>query len=927
MASGRTMNGEWEIDVRLGCPNGSPLSTPQMIDAVSTTDANVNPGNAARLAVDLDESTRVKLCSRFDRRFDAMATVVDDPEATAARWWNLLGIASNPRTIAASILGASDSDSVANPDCIDFDRMIDASIRIAATAGPLVDRIIAAAAIEPRGRRGVRIDGGVNGGVDDQTVGDSDVVDEPIGDAVWRRMASDSIGVDLTDEINQLHRSIETLDAIPRIGAAVRRFYGRQLLLAGVTEIAHDVAPTMTAKHLSVAADASVSAAVHSCYRRLAALHTPPIRPDGGDATMVVIATGELGAGEMSYDSAFDLFFVLDWIDERNYYHRRFFQSWVADVVTVLSGDPSRNDSPIAVDLRVGPKHEVGANISGLFETIRIFESAGRLAERLTMITARPVAGNFDLGRDLIERLTPWIYRAHLRQSESDEASLMAAQLGDVQTETISEVNSVTHTAGGMVPTRQTIRLLQRVYGDAWPVVRVGPTNTAIETLRSVEAFSSDAAAQFARNLSRLWRLRNRRWLVTQVSLPKPSATGDANRQSLAAALGLMPRRRRSDAADRDSVANAAVERFDTLLRQTLRSNQSLIRQTLGDSGSAFGRWSPEVEMVLDPHPDRERSLKILQRYVPDAPEAAFEAIGTLTTESVRFLSSHRCRHRFGTIVVDLLDAVSTTQKPIETLRHLVAITDSIGAKASLWELMARNRATLELMVRLADRSPSMVEILCRHPGMIDELIDSLMLDRLPSWPRLDAQSRELCRSIDPIEPPSESWGILPTLIGFQNAALLSIGVRSLVLNDGRPVESAEAVTAAVGNVWMSIVCRLAEHHAERLGTLMGDPTEMIRVGRRSTASEASPILLRYSDGQTERRIGGSRKTVEHDRWVDALIDHVKRDLDSIDRLSVAFARQHPVPDLAAMAIDDNAEPADRESLKWCCVIDPAAVR
>ena len=60
-------------------------------------------------------------------------------------------------------------------------------------------------------------------------------------------------------------------------------------------------------------------------------------------------------------------------------------------------------------------------------------------------------------------------------------------------------------------------------------------------------------------------------------------------------------------------------------------------------------------------------------------------------------------------------------------------MSDSLGGKGVLWELFSFNPPSLHLYVRLCASSPYLSGILTSNPGMIDELMDSLVLDKLPT--------------------------------------------------------------------------------------------------------------------------------------------------------------------------------------------------
>ncbi len=63
-------------------------------------------------------------------------------------------------------------------------------------------------------------------------------------------------------------------------------------------------------------------------------------------------------------------------------------------------------------------------------------------------------------------------------------------------------------------------------------------------------------------------------------------------------------------------------------------------------------------------------------------------------------------------------------------LLNLEKVTGSLGAKTVLWELFSFNPPSLKLYVDLCAWSQFLSEILVNNPGMIDELLDSLVLNQ-----------------------------------------------------------------------------------------------------------------------------------------------------------------------------------------------------
>jgi glutamate-ammonia-ligase adenylyltransferase len=125
-------------------------------------------------------------------------------------------------------------------------------------------------------------------------------------------------------------------------------------------------------------------------------------------------------------------------------------------------------------------------------------------------------------------------------------------------------------------------------------------------------------------------------------------------------------------------------------------------------------------------------------------------------------------------------------------LTNLEKVTASLGAKGVLWELFSFNPPSLRLYVELCAWSPFLSQILTSHPGMIDELLDSLILDQPRSLQELDAELSELCRG-------AEAQLIERTLHSFQNKELLRIGVCDIL--EKRPLRETLAALSDLAEV------------------------------------------------------------------------------------------------------------------------------
>lgn len=222
---------------------------------------------------------------------------------------------------------------------------------------------------------------------------------------------------------------------------------------------------------------------------------------------------------------------------------------------------------------------------------------------------------------------------------------------------------------------------------------------------------------------------------------------------------------------------------LDHLLHQTFQG---------GDEDPA----APEADLILDPNPDDAAVTAVLNRYGFRDVRGAYQNLAQLAQESVPFLSARRCRHFLASIAPRLLREVARTADPDQTLTNLEKVTASLGAKAVLWELFSFNPPSLRLYVDLCAGSQFLADILVNNPGMIDELLDSLVLNRPRTLAELRAELAALC---------ANAADVRPILHSFQDKELLRIGVADLL---GKTPEAATA--AALSDLAESILSQVA---------------------------------------------------------------------------------------------------------------------
>ncbi|TWT80002.1 Glutamate-ammonia-ligase adenylyltransferase [Planctomycetes bacterium CA13] len=699
----------------------------------------------------------------------------------------------------------------------------------------------------------------------------------------WLRQSGGK-AVDRGFLLSQLEAELQNVVDPVVAASMIDRFVNRETGRIVYGEFVRSMIPEKVGRQLAFVADAAVRCGLGFCLRYLSSKRGMPQLPSGEIPEVTVIALGNLGAEELSYGDTLELVFLYDRIDSLNQYHRQFYDDLVGEMISLLRADTLHHvvsPSGIEVDLRSSPKYEIGVRICSSFEAIRIYETSGRTWQRLNYIKARVIAGNKDLGDAFLKRLQPWVYRRYITRTDLAEIQTFRQKLerrtqsanNDQQAKTRDVANvatSVLQAPGGRQDIGRTIQFLQLLHGGDLESVRTGNVYDAIVALEQAGCVTQQEASLLSENHARLCRLQH---LLTMMFATNGSRLPNEpeNIERLAWRLGLR------DVENH----NGDAERFYKQLDEIFSVNRRMINHLMVEAPDDGSVVAIETELMLDPDPTPEMVTQTLSKHRLKHPRRAMEDLIALSTESVPFLSPHRCRHFFSLIAPALLTEISKTPMPGRTLASLVKVTDSLGAKATLWELMAANRPTMQLMVRLCAAAPYLVEVLTENPGMIDELIDSLSMDRLPSAERLDAQSIELTRGAEDLDP---------ILHSFKHSAHLTIGVRNIL---GK--ETLAATQQAIGDTAEACLHRITQYEHNRLAAQFGDPVdadgqpvELIVVGLGKLGgrepnyhSDLDVIFLYSAEGETRRRVGGPRSTTSNRNFFNQVARRVIERIDT----------------------------------------------
>ncbi len=587
---------------------------------------------------------------------------------------------------------------------------------------------------------------------------------------------------------------------------ALRRFRLREVLRIGYNDIVRDQPLELITLDLSHLADACVEAAYRLARRHAEDRHGAPSGRDGRPARFVVLALGKLGGEELNYSSDIDLIFLYDSEGQtagpRPVSNAEFFARLGGEVVRTLS-DHTSLGMAYRVDMRLRPEGDQGPLARSLASTLGYYQTVGRTWERQALIKCRPIAGDLDLGGDFLQAITPFVYRRYLGASEIGEIKAMKRRIEQRTVSAGTAEVEVKTGRGGIRDVEFVVQFLQLLHGGEYPDVRHANTLVALSRLEAVGCLTAEERGIMVDTYRFLRRVEHRlQTMFDRQTHEMPR--GKEEQRTLAVRLGYPPA---SMWEDRTGPAQRflADYRAKTELNRAILNH--LMHDAFADEGSAV---DPVVDLVFDPAPGPDLIEAALGPYPFQDKATAYQNLMALAREDTPFLSQARCRHFLAGIAPRLLGAVGRAPDPDMALTNLEKVSASLGAKAILWELFNFNPPTLRLYVELCSTSQFLSEILINNPGMIDDLMDSLVVDRSQPAEAIRAELAELCRGAE---------DLAPILLSFRNKEWVRIGTRDILHRE--PIRD---VTRELADVAEAIVHRVADDQWRRRAARFGLP-------------------------------------------------------------------------------------------------------
>ena len=581
----------------------------------------------------------------------------------------------------------------------------------------------------------------------------------------------------------------------------MRQFRRREMVKAAWRDLAGWAPLTETLGHVSEVAEAAITEAVRLSSERLSEVHGRPVNSRGEPLELLVLAMGKLGGRELNFSSDVDLVFLFETGGEtsgrRPISYDQYFIRQGQRVIRMLD-EVTEDGLVFRVDMRLRPFGDSGPLAVSLAALEDYLQQHGRAWERYAYVKARPLTGyrpGIGLYRDL---LRPFVYRRYLDYGVFESLREMK-HLIEVETAADFLRDDIKRGRGGIREIEFIVQSLQILRGGSSRELRSTSLLEVLPRLSGNRLLQEETVRELEDSYRFLRTVENRlqQWQDRQVHrIPE----AEQDRQRLAFSLGF-------DGWDACGEALAGHrERVHRHFGVQLDGGREESEESSIERGEVI--WLKDV--------DPARVIETLEELGYRDPSRAAKTLQGFRGASFVTRLEQKGRQRLDLLVPQVLRECGRHREPETVLERVVAILEAVGLRSAYLALLNENRGVLERLVELCGHSEFLARQISAHPLLLDELIDTRVLQRIPDRESL---SRDLQARLSETSPDDEE-AQLEALRKFQRSAVFLVavadlsGVLPLMKVSDRLTDIAEVVLqVCIDAAWKKMVLRHGVPH------------------------------------------------------------------------------------------------------------------
>lgn len=436
----------------------------------------------------------------------------------------------------------------------------------------------------------------------------------------------------------------------------------------------------------------------------------------GRPARFCVLALGKLGGQELNFSSDIDLIYIYEGEgfcrkeDRTTHFSNAQFFTKVAETLTHLLQDPTEHGFMFRVDLRLRPEGRRSLLIRSFASTENYYAVAGQSWERMALLKARPVAGNLELGGELLESLHSFRYPRHPPDSLLAEIASMKLR---TEREVVGAANltrDVKRGLGGIREIEFIVQTMQLLHAGRFPFLQTHSTGEGLTQLVRYRLMEK-SDADFLR--SAYWFLRD---VEHRIQVREEQQTH------------VLPQDREQLAAIAESFGLPSAEAFETklsLTRSGVRGHYAKLLQSTPADVALTDWWTYFSENKALPTVGDS-----LRRWFGKGADDPHSTLRDFVQGSRNYTLLREQVVRFVGLTKQFDRVMALLAYPLRTLQRITRFADAYGTRSQFLSTCALDPRFFEVLALLFDRSEFICNLLCRYPEIFEEVLRPEILRR-----------------------------------------------------------------------------------------------------------------------------------------------------------------------------------------------------
>lgn len=509
---------------------------------------------------------------------------------------------------------------------------------------------------------------------------------------------------------------------------ALRRMKQRAYVRIAAADLAGRATLAEVTGAMTAIAEVAVETALAVSSQALKERYGTPRSSAAVEQELIVVGMGKLGGRELNVSSDIDLIFVYpedgDTDGSRSISNFEFFGRLGKALIAAIA-EVTGDGQVFRVDMRLRPNGDSGPLVCSFDMLESYFVTQGREWERYAWIKARALTGARHDDLDAIRR--PFVFRKYLDFGTIDAMRGLHAQIRrEVAKKDMA--NNVKLGPGGIREIEFIAQVFQLIRGGRDRMLQIKPTLQVLSLLVERGQLSLDAVTELASAYDFLRRLEHRLQYLD-----------DAQTHSL------------PESADDQAIIALAMgfASFEALSMELDDHRQNVTRhfEAVFADPNARDHALDNVWHSTDGHAD-----ELVRLGFKDV-AAACHRLSAIRGGTRYQQLAEVAKTRFDQLVPRVIAAAAQTADPDATLTRCLDLMEAVSRRAAYLALLLQYPQTLEKLAQIAGSSSWAAEYLQRHPVLLDELLDTRILEAAPDWP---AFREQLDAQLDDVEPDME---------------------------------------------------------------------------------------------------------------------------------------------------------------------------